>query len=43
VRITYENEIFEEAGRIVYVSYGLDMDVAFTEVTPSNSRAWTDG
>ena len=34
VRITHENEIFEEAGRIVYVSYGLDMDVAFTEVTP---------
>jgi hypothetical protein len=33
VRITHENEISEAAGRIVYVSYGLGMGVAFTEVT----------
>lgn len=38
VQITHENEIFEAAGRIVYVSYGLDMAVAFTEVTPEQQQ-----
>jgi hypothetical protein len=38
VHITHENEIFEAAGRIVYVSYGLDMAVAFTEVTPEQQQ-----
>lgn len=32
IRITHEEENFEAIGRIVYVSYGLGMGVAFTEV-----------
>jgi hypothetical protein len=38
VRSTHENEIFEAAGRIAYVSYGLDVGVAFTEVTPEQQQ-----
>jgi hypothetical protein len=38
VRITHENEIFEAAGRIVYVSSGLGVGVAFTEVTPERQH-----
>lgn len=38
VRITHEDETFEATGRIVYVSYGLGMGVAFTEVTPEQQQ-----
>jgi hypothetical protein len=34
LRITYHDETFEAIGKIVYVSDGLGMGVAFTEVTP---------
>jgi hypothetical protein len=33
IRITHEEETFEATGRIVYVSFGLGMGVAFTEAT----------
>jgi len=32
LRITHHNEIFEAVGRVVYVSYGLGMGVAFSKV-----------
>jgi len=32
LRITHHDEIFEAVGRVVYVSYGLGMGVAFTKV-----------
>ncbi|HEY1468649.1 MAG TPA: PilZ domain-containing protein [Candidatus Acidoferrum sp.] len=38
VRITHENETFEAIGRIVYVSYGLGMGVAFTAVMPEQQQ-----
>ena len=38
LRITHEDEIFEAIGKIVYVSYGLGMGVAFTEVTPEQQK-----
>lgn len=34
LRITHHNEVFEAIGKVVYVSYGLGMGVAFTEVSP---------
>ena len=33
LRITHHDEIFEAIGRVVYVSYGLGMGVAFVEVS----------
>jgi Ribonuclease G/E len=38
VRITHESETFEATARIVYVSYGLGMGVAFTEVAPEQRQ-----
>ena len=32
LRITHHDEIFEAVGRVVYVSYGLGMGVAFSKV-----------
>ncbi|HXY00921.1 MAG TPA: PilZ domain-containing protein [Candidatus Limnocylindrales bacterium] len=34
LRITHHDEVFEAIGRVVYVSYGLGMGVAFENVTP---------
>lgn len=33
VRITHHDETFEAIGRVVYVSYGLGMGIAFVEVS----------
>jgi PilZ domain len=38
LRITHEDETFEATGRIVYVSFGLGMGVAFTEVAPEQQK-----
>ncbi|HTZ32530.1 MAG TPA: PilZ domain-containing protein [Methylomirabilota bacterium] len=32
LRITHHDEVFEAVGRVMYVSYGLGMGVAFTKV-----------
>lgn len=34
LRITHYQEIFEAVGRVVYVSYGLGMGIAFVSVEP---------
>ena len=34
LRITHHQEIFEAVGRVVYVSYGLGMGIAFVSVEP---------
>lgn len=34
LRITHHEEVFEATGRVVYVSYGLGMGIAFESVTP---------
>jgi hypothetical protein len=34
VRMTHHDEVFEAIATVVYVSYGLGMGVAFTEIPP---------
>jgi Ribonuclease G/E len=38
LRITHHEEVFEAVGRIVYVSSGLGMGVAFETVTPDQQE-----
>ena len=45
LRITHHDEIFESIGRVVYVSYGLGMGVAFEDVAPDQQArldSWLD-
>jgi hypothetical protein len=42
VKLTREGEAFESAGRIIYISPGLGMGVAFQEPVPADQQAILD-
>ena len=42
VRLHHEEEIFESDGRVVYISPGLGMGIAFASKVPANQQAILD-